>query len=320
VRRSPLARPLTALVAATLVTGALAGCSGFPFGGGCTPPVPSGDASSTIVATGDVGEQPSIEFPTPLVVDSAQRSVITAGEGDPIGEYSTVGVEITVLNAATGDVLETSAYGGSASTSLFTSGESLGVLGDAFLCATVGSRLALVAPTEMFSNDFDATVDLSGQSYVVVIDIVQAWLGKANGMNQLPLDGMPTVVTAVDGTPGVSVSTQAVPTTTRTSTIKAGAGATLADGDTAIVHIRNWSWSSEGDVTLSSIDTWATHAPVRAVIDPDTTDDTLPVELYEQLVGAKVGSQLLVVVPDDDGANGAKIFVVDVLGIDHDDQ
>ena len=316
MRRSPLARPLTALVAATLVTGVLAGCSGFSLDGGCTPEIPSGDASSTVVATGDVGEEPSIEFPTPLIVDAAERSVLTAGEGDAIGEYTAVGLEATIFDGATGNVIEATSYSGPASTALFTAGGSLGVLGDALLCTTVGSRVALVAPTEMISDDFDPTADLSGSSYVIVIDVVQAWLGKANGVNQLPLDGMPAVATAVDGTPGVSVSTQVPPTTVRAATIKAGAGATVADDDTTILNIRGWSWSSDGAVALStSGDTWvAPHRPVRS------TEATLPDAVSEQVVGAKVGSQLLIVLPNDDGSGGATIYVIDVLGIDHDDQ
>jgi hypothetical protein len=313
VRRSPLARPLTALVAATLVTGALAGCSGFPFGGGCTPEIPTGDASSTVVATGDVGEQPSIEFPTPLIVDAAERSVLTLGEGAPIDEYSAVAIQATIFDAATGGVIEATAYSGSASTFLFTAGESLGTFGDALVCATVGSRLALVTPSEMMSDDFDPSTDLSGGAYVVVIDIVRSWLGKANGVNQLPLDGMPTVVTAVDGTPGVTVSTQLPPTTVRASTIKAGAGATIADDDTSILGIRGWSWSSGGSVTLSTAgDTWATHRPARS------TEATLPDAVTEQIVGAKVGSQILIVLPNDDGSGDAAIYVIDVLGIDDD--
>ncbi len=313
MRRSPLARPLTALVAATLVTGALSGCSGFPFGGGCTPQVLSGDASSTVVATGDIGEQPSIQFPTPLIVDAPERSVLSAGEGEPIGEYSAVAVEATIFDAATGSVIESTAYAGPASTLLFTAGESLGALGDALVCTTVGSRVALVAPAETVSDEFDPTADLSGNAYVIVIDVVRSWLGKANGVNQLPLDGMPTVVTAVDGTPGVSVSTQVPPTTVRASTIKAGAGATVADDDTTILNIRGWSWDLQGTVTLSTAgDTWASHRPARS------TEATLPPAVSEQLVGAKVGSQILIALPSDDGSGGAAIYVVDILGIDHD--
>ena len=49
-----------------------------------------------------------------------------------------------------------------------------------------------------------------------------------------------------------------------------------------------------------------------------TTENTVPAEITEKLVGAKVGSQLLIVIPGNGG--GATIYVVDILGIDHDDQ
>jgi peptidylprolyl isomerase len=257
-----------------------------------------------------VGQQPSVSFPTPLITNSAERSVLTAGEGDEVGEYTTVGLELTVFDAATGEAVQGTAYSGTSS--LYTAGESVGVFGDALLCTTVGSRIALIAPTEMFNEGYDPTAQLSGESIVVVVDVLQSWLGKANGVNQLPLDGMPTVVTAVNGAPGVAVSTQVPPTTERVSTIKAGAGATIADGDTAIIHIRDWSWLGDGSVDLGTIDSWSTGGPFR------TTDEPVPAAVNEKLVGANVGSQLLIVVPGDGG--GATIYVVDILGIDHVDE
>ena len=48
VPRSPLARPLTAVIAAVLVSGALAGCTGFSIDGGCTPAFQPGDASNAV--------------------------------------------------------------------------------------------------------------------------------------------------------------------------------------------------------------------------------------------------------------------------------
>ncbi len=56
VCRSPLARPLTAVIAAVLVSGALVGCSSFSLSGECIPAFQPGDASNAVSASGDVGD------------------------------------------------------------------------------------------------------------------------------------------------------------------------------------------------------------------------------------------------------------------------
>ena len=79
----------------------------------------------------------------------------------------------------------------------------------AFECATVGSRVAVVSTWEEAKDAFDADAARSfdDDATVVVVDRRRSdgYLGKADGFNQLPVDGMPTVVTAVDGTPGITV-------------------------------------------------------------------------------------------------------------------
>ena len=309
--RSP--RALTAVAAAALVTGALAGCTGSFFDDGC-PAYPAGDASRTVTASGDIGDKPAIEYPTPLIATSPELSVITPGEGARITAGEAVGIEYTLMDADSGSVLQASGYGGPGTQGILNAGDGVPVLGDALVCAQVGSRVATVLPVEALDEEFDADTELSGRTYVLVIDIVDVWLGKANGFNQLPQDGMPTVVTAVDGTPGIGVGALSVPDETRSATIKAGGGEKIAEGDDAILHIRSWSWSGTR-ASLGQVDTWEAHTPGRLTIDPADASDSVPAAVYEALVGASVGSQLLVVVPDGSGA--ATVFVIDVLGIDH---
>jgi hypothetical protein len=296
VRRSPLARPLTAVVAAVLVAGALTACSGFSLDGGCDPVFGPGDASRTVTASGDVGETPAVEFPTPLIPDGIERSVLTPGEGEPIGDGDAVLLTLTIFDGTTGTALD----GGQA---LITASDTFLGLGESLRCATPGTRLAVVgAPAELRLNG-------SAESVVLVLDIDQVFLGKANGTNQLPQDGMPTVVTAVDGTPGIAVGYATAPTETRTALIKAGAGAALADGDTAITHQRTWSWPAGSGTPTLGDDTWAGGLPSSVDISADTEDP-----LTAALTGAKVGSQLLIVEPGADGG-AATIVVVDILGI-----
>lgn len=315
MRRFPHARPLTALAAAVLATSALAGCAVLPLSGDCTTDLGPGDASSIVTSTGDVGDEPAVEFPTPLRVNEAERSVLVEGEGDAIRADAVVDTYLTVFDGVTGAVLEASDYSIPPTTRL-TAGSNVGVLTEALLCATTGSRVVVVAPVEDFQRDTAATMtdegaDRSGHFYVVVIDIARVWIGKANGVDQLPQDGMPSVVSAVDGQPGVAVSAKTIPTELRAATIKAGAGQAVAADDSVVIHLRSWTWSANGAVSIGDYDTWADGAPQNFTIDK--TDPVL-----DALVGAKVGSQILIVVPAADGTGGATIYVFDILGIDDD--
>jgi hypothetical protein len=304
VRRSPLARPLTALVAAVLVSGALAGCTGFSIDGGCEPVFRPGDASSAVTATGDVGDSPTVEFPTPLIAEETQRSVTTEGSGDAIGSGAAVLYQLVYYVGATGEALSES------TTVLAVASDATLAIGEALECATPGSRIVLAGPAEEIDAQYDGVTD----TLIAVIDVENVFLGKANGVNQLPQDGMPTVVTAVDGQPGITLTYQEAPSESRAALIKAGSGATVAEGDTIIYHGRNWSWpAGQGSTpTRGQLDTWTQGVPAQLDIDAETLADEV---VFDALQGAKVGSQLLLVIPNTSGDGGASVVVLDILGI-----
>jgi hypothetical protein len=301
VRLSPLARPLTAVVAAALVAGTLAGCTASAFGADCSEFAP-GDASNAVSVTGDVGDTPVVELPTPLIANEVQRTVAVAGEGEPVDAGAAVLVSYTYYEGASGSTV-------TESTGVYTASDVNGALGESLACAAAGSRLVLAGP----AGDIDPQYEGTDETLVAVVDIEQVFLGKANGVNQLPLDGMPTVVTAVDGTPGLALGYQADVTQARTATIKAGGGAVVKEDDVVVFQARLFTWSSptatEATVAAQP-DSWTTG---RAFVQAPTLDFLGEQALVDAIVGAKVGSQLLVVLPGENG--GASAFVLDILGI-----
>jgi hypothetical protein len=304
VRRSPLARPLTAVIAGVLVSGALAGCTAFSIDGGCEPAFQPGDASNAVTATGDVSDSPDVTFPTPLIAEETQRSVLVAGEGAPAVPGAVVRADYTYFDGSTGE-------SGTESTTLFTASDVAKQLGEALQCVTVGSRVVVVGPAvDLFPDVSEETTD----TIVAVLDITAVYLGKANGVNQLPQDGMPTVVTAVDGTPGISSTYVPAADEPRIATIKAGGGATVAESDTVVFHARSWNWSAglTNNVTEGDINSWAAGTPFWLAPTVETLGDET---LVDALVGSQVGSQVLVVIPPADGAASATVFVFDILGI-----
>jgi peptidylprolyl isomerase len=254
-------------------------------------------------------------------------SVIESGDGTRIAPDSQVDYDFTILDGQSGQVLGTSGYT-SGQFARIAAGFDVSV-GDAMTCATVGSRLAIVSTwadaKSAFSSDAEGSMD-DDATVVVVADLKQAYLGKADGFNQLPQDGMPTVVTAVDGTPGVSVLLQEPPTTTRSSVIKGGGGATLRADDNAVVHYSLWTWpSATGSEPAQVGSTWTSHRAVTLALTDLADGGGVPTGLLNALVGEKVGSQVLVVLPPGDDSfpagkgpaadDSTYIFVVDLLGI-----
>jgi hypothetical protein len=308
VRRSPLARPVlvrsaTAVVAAVLVAGALTACSGVSIDGDCDPAFGPGDASSIVTASGDVGDSPAVEFPTPLISDDVERSVLVAGSGEPAAPGSTVLFDIVSFVGATGEAAAES------TTALAAADDRKLALGEALACATPGSRIVLTGPAEQIDAQYAGTTD----TLVAVIDVTSVFLGKANGVNQLPQDGMPTVVTAVDGEPGITSTYLVAPSEPRTATIKAGGGAVVEEGDLVAFHARSWSWTPGGTTSVGSIDSWSTGQPF--VLEPTADSMAGQQELADAILGAKVGSQVLVVIPGADESAAATVYVFDILGI-----
>ena len=317
------------LGAAALLTASLAGCSAIPGIGGCQPSYDGGDASSLVTATGKVGSEPTVDFPTPLIVGSKPEvSVITPGDGALIGSGDQVDYDFTIVDAATGESLGGSGYDGEQFSRLAV-GLDDNAVGTAFECMNVGSRLAVVSDWAHAKAAFDPSAEGSiddEATIVVVVDAIATYLGKADGFNQLPRDGFPTVATAVDGTPGITVPAAKAPTTSQSALIKGGDGAKLKADDKAVVHYSLWTWPTTlGDAPTAVGSTWSSDQSATLALTALSDGGGVPQGLLDALVGQKVGSQVLAIVPPgDDGFPAGQgpaaddatyIFVVDLLGI-----
>ncbi len=310
------------LGAVALLTASLAGCSAIPGFGGCQPVYASGDASSIVTASGST---PRIDFPTPLVAGKTpELSTIDAGEGDPIRQGSQVDFDFVVEY---GDTAEDSG----SNTGRVAAGIEGNALSEALQCARVGDRLALVTRAEDVGDGFGPGA-LEGvdpdQTFVIVIDVTGAYLGKADGFNQLPLDGMPTVATAVDGEPGITVPAENPPTELRFSVIKGGDGHKIEADDEAVLHFSLWTWPSSPGGDIGSVgSTWDAHRAQTLTVSSYDDGGGMPEGLVNALLGQRVGSQVLVVIPPGDAGfpadqlpsgiseDSTAIFVVDILGI-----
>ena len=309
-------RKFSVLVVAAATAVALTACSSAGSESAreqdCDSPVASGHASSIITSTGAMGSSPTVTFPTPLITTTIERSPLTVGTGSPVQLGQPVILEATVLNGTDGSVLQQTGYstrGGS----LFTVGDmTLPALSRGLTCVPEGSRVAIVASAAENATAGQAS---GKDSIVYVVDVVRAFKSRADGADQNPIAGMPSVVLAPDGAPGVTIPHTPAPTKFSSSVLKLGAGKKLTDKDIVVAKVTaiNWTTRAVADSTWKS----------GGSTIYDLGGASVAAGIKRALVGQTTGSQILAIVPAEAGANSATggppaeatlIYVIDILG------
>lgn len=279
----------------------------------------TGSAADSIKVEGEKGAVPTVSFATPLTSDKVETKVISEGTGpkitgDQLAEFEFVGV-----NAGTGKVFQATKFDGTDKVSQY-----LKAGGSPDFCAALagvreGSRVAVLFPAKVaHQNQGIADLEIGKNDGIVfMFDITKVFLPYAVGDEQAAQSGMPTVVRATNGQPGVTIPKTDAPKTLKISTLIKGRGAEVKADQTVEVHYSGFLWS-DGTQFDSS---WENGQPV----DFPLTKGSLIDGFLEALIGQKVGSQVLAVIPpekaygnQDNGAipaGSTLVFVIDILGI-----
>lgn len=313
-------RPFAALSVVAAATLLLAGCTGSADPN--ATPTPTSTASSeclldaqpgadsdAIEVTGN-GADLAATVPDDLAFEGVERTIVTEGSGDDVVSGDLVSGFYTIYDGSTGEVLQDSSE-----TSADDSGE-VPIIMDpqqyslfvaALECAPIGSTVAMSIPGSAFGE---------GASPVVIVaettDFVPT---SADGAEQDPVDGMPTVELADNGAPTITIpEATEPPTEVQIADLKEGDGPVVESGDTVFVQYTGVKWS-DGSVFDSSWDRG----------QPSAFQTTGVVAGFQQaLEGQAVGSQVLVVIPPEFGygaqdghelQNETLVFVVDILGV-----
>ncbi|WP_349898158.1 FKBP-type peptidyl-prolyl cis-trans isomerase [Parafrigoribacterium soli] len=310
-------RKTLALIATLGVLTALTACSG---GGaqGCDNPMVSGAASSVVKATGAVGSAPKIDFPTPITSKTTQKTELIKGKGAELQPGQPVLFEATLLNGADGKVIDKTGYTEGAKNLLTLGQPDLSALSHGLECSRVGSRVVIATSDKAGAKTGGVKADGKPGSVIFVADITKAFLTKANGAPQASQSGMPEVVLAPNGRPGITVPQHSAPKKLKVNVLKAGDGKKITEGDTVVMKYTGVVWDDASSVFDS---TWTKNQAVMIKV----AKDTVVAGFVKGLVGQKVGSQVLLVIPPKEGygakgqgevpANATIIFVVDILGI-----
>ncbi|MDU0345859.1 hypothetical protein RWH44_09085 [Microbacterium sp. KSW2-29] len=311
-------RRLPALVAVTALAGiGLVGCSASAASS-CPTPTDAGIAS-VVEATGDLGSAPTVTVRSPFLPEEAGTDTLIAGDGQRITSDKQLAlVDVTVLDAATGEQLVATKYDSDLSTAtpLPRLTQAVPSIAPLMTCVAEGSRVAVAIPgSDLGADGAKALGVTEGDGAIFVFDVRKVFLPAADGADQYNADsGMPSVVRAPDGQPGVVIPAGDAPTEVRSQVIKKGDGDVLTADSSAIIHVQGVAWGAK--TTFAS--TWKNGAPGQATVS------ALPPALASALEGQPVGSQILVVVPADQTqadqqalqapANTALVYVVDILG------
>lgn len=274
-----------------------------------------------VTVDGAFGSAPTVDVYSPLHASETVFEDVVVGEGTTITtEDQLVLLEVTLLGGETGETIVQSPATGDLAQVRPLSEWSAQVpgFGEALECATEGSRVAVALAPDGLTPEIATGLGLAqDESAVAVIDVRKVYLPRADGEDQfVEGHGMPTVVRAENGQPGIIVPDATPPDEVAIEVLKKGDGEAVTGDAPVRVHYTGVTWD-ERTVFDSS---WENGAPVSL-----TLDGVVP-GFAEALEGQEVGSQILVVIPPEDGygdqaqgnipAGSTLVFVIDILGID----
>lgn len=321
MKKTPSAKKTLSVLAIATLAFSLAACSSSTSADGCSPTA-SGANSSKVTVTGKFGEAPTVKFTKGLSTKTTERSVVIEGKGAVAKTNGTVEVDYTAYDAASGKKIDGTTYKSGGTTAFQLKSPLLSGIVKGLKCSSAGSRVvAVIPPADAFKSAGSQGLGVKAtDSLVFVFDVVKVMspvkvLPKANGAAQKPAAGLPTVKLAANGEPTVTVPKADAPTDLRIADLKKGTGTTVKSGDTVTVHYTGLIWAT-GKVFDSS---WTRGQPASFA-----TTGVIP-GFGKALVGQKVGSQVIAVIPPADGygtggqasagisGTDTLVFVVDIL-------
>ena len=279
---------------------------------------PASGAESNAVKVAKTGTTaPKVSFPTPTKVTTTERTTIVAGTGATVKQGDSVSLAYSMYDATTGKELDS--RGWTTKTRVVFPVDATQVLpgfAESVVCAKEGDRIASVIPSaKAFGTAGSEQIAVAGgDSIVFVADIVGLTPTKATGASKALPSGFPKVTLAADGTPTVKIPAATAPSKLKIADSKVGTGTTVKSGDTVTVQYQGTLWRT-GKVFDQS---WGK--------SPTSFATTQVVKGFgAALVGQKVGSQVVAIVPPAEGygttgstdgtikGTDTMVFVIDIL-------
>jgi peptidylprolyl isomerase len=304
------------LIALAVVLVAGLGTAGLIYANRPSPP-------PSIAVSGTFGTKPTVTIPKVNPPATLQARHLISGHGALVAKGDLAVADLTGYTwngTATKKISELS----TGQPQPLTVGSTISGLDKSLEGSRVGSRLLItIPPKDGFGSSGDSSLGVTGKDTLLfVVDVLGSYqkTASAHGTPEaVGGTGLPTVGTASAGTaPPVHIPQTAPPTTLQVHTLIQGTGPVVKKGNLLIAQYEGVIWRNAK--VFNS--TWKSGAPAGFQIGTGQVikgwDDGL--------VGKRVGSRVLLVVPPADGYGkqgssqaGIKgtdtlVFVVDILG------
>lgn len=261
------------------------------------------------------GKEPKIDFEAPFAIDETRTKVLKEGKGSKLSESSTAVVHYKGVNGRTGKPFDESYSRGEPVS--FPLDQVVPGFKKGLTDQKVGSRVLIAMPGadgyDSSGGNPQAGIEV-GDTLVFVVDITDGTRDRASGKAKDAPKGLPKVSGPGDAEPKVEIPEGAPPKKLESATLISGDGKKVAEGDTVTANFVMYTW--EGGEMVET-----TYPPKQPATGPL---GNLIAGWQEGLVGQKVGSRVLLVIPPDkaypQGNNVPSIepqqtlvYVVDIL-------
>ena len=307
-------RRLSALLLPLVLVGALAAC-GHDDGNG------SSDALHGIQVSGDVGKAPEVKWDGKLEVDKTETTVLTKGDGDEVKEGDQVSVNVWIGNGYNQEEAYSTYAEGQKPEQITASNDLSPVFRDAIIGNTVGSRVAVTTTgTDAFGEAGNAQMGIApDDSVLMIVDIMDVIvvLDGPQGAEQKAPAWAPSLITDGDKVTGLDFDGTPKPNgKLRSAALIKGDGEKVKKGQTITVNYLGQVYGAK-----KPFDESYTKQPASFGIGVGQ----VVAGWDKSLVGATVGSRMIVAIPPADGYGkqgnpqaGIKgtdtlYFVVDIL-------
>ncbi|MFJ8309344.1 MULTISPECIES: FKBP-type peptidyl-prolyl cis-trans isomerase [unclassified Streptomyces] len=289
-------------------------------------PKPVSDASPMPTVAGDAGKKPTITIPKGDPSGKFVVKTLTEGTGPEVKKDDLAVTKYTGKIWKSGkDLAGSYDQGGAPQVIPAGSQTYIPAFSEAVLGQKVGSRVLVVAPpAAAFGSAGKQELGVGPtDNLVFVLDIDSVMPKKVEGTQAAIPSNLPQIKADKDEAATITVPKNDPPKTLVDQVLIEGKGAEVKSGQTVFMQYSGATWKpNEGLDKAKLFDTsWKTGAPFSTVIGQGQV-----IEGWDKgLVGKKVGSRVLLVIPPEQGykdkaqgadipANSTLVFVVDIVG------
>ena len=264
---------------------------------------------------------PTVSVSAPFTVAATQRRVLLAGPGCPVAPGQSVTIDYLGLNGTDGKVFDSSFTKADRAHFVLDPQQIIKGLVTGLSGVSVGSRVLIaVPPADGYGSTGAASAGIGPTDtllFLVDVKAARTPLSRAAGTAVTPRAGLPKVTLDGTGKPSIIVPTTAAPADLVVQPLIKGTGATVTKGQTITVHYTGVIWPGGKEFDSS----WTSGTPASFAIGVGSV-----ISGWDRgLVGQRIGSQVLLVIPPAQGYGtsgkseaGIKgtdtlVFVIDIL-------